>query len=208
MKTILIISGGKEAIVGINRAKKLGYRVVVSDGDPQAPGFAYADHKIIASTYDIEGTIKKIQEYQIQFQKIDGVISIASDVPKTVSNVASFFNLPSISTGTAEICSNKYLMKKVFKKNNIKIPWFVEIRTLEDLKLNIKNHNQLVLKPTDSRGSRGVLKISKESNLNDCFNISKSYSNNGILILEKFIEGTQISTESIVINSKIYNLAF
>ena len=48
--TLLIISGGIEAVAGIQRAKKMGLYVVVSDGNSNAPGFEHADATVIVST--------------------------------------------------------------------------------------------------------------------------------------------------------------
>ena len=50
-KTLLIISGGIEAADAARRAKEMGHTVVVSDRDPQAPGFAFADSCLIADVY-------------------------------------------------------------------------------------------------------------------------------------------------------------
>jgi len=47
-KTLLIISGGVEAADAARRAREMGYYVVVSDRDPEAPGFAHADSCLIA----------------------------------------------------------------------------------------------------------------------------------------------------------------
>ena len=53
-KTLLIVSGGIEAADAAKRAKEMGLNVVVSDRDPEAPGFAFADSCIIADVYGAE----------------------------------------------------------------------------------------------------------------------------------------------------------
>lgn len=55
MKTIWIVSGGFEAVLGIRRAKDMGLHVVVSDGSPKAPGVLLADSFVLTSTYDVNG---------------------------------------------------------------------------------------------------------------------------------------------------------
>src|SRR6202023_1574351 len=47
-KTLLVVGGGIEAIPGLQKAKSLGLYVVVSDANPEAPGFRSADDCIIA----------------------------------------------------------------------------------------------------------------------------------------------------------------
>ena len=47
-KTLLIVSGGAQAAAAAAFARALGHTVVVSDSDPQAPAFAFADSCLIA----------------------------------------------------------------------------------------------------------------------------------------------------------------
>ena len=63
MKTLWVISGGVEAIPTVRRARDLGLRVVVSDGNPEAPGFRFAHTAIIASTYDADATVQAAHQY-------------------------------------------------------------------------------------------------------------------------------------------------
>ncbi len=63
MKTLWIVSGGIEAVAGIRRARELGLHVVVSDRDPGAPGFRWADDGVLASTYDAQETVEAAGEY-------------------------------------------------------------------------------------------------------------------------------------------------
>jgi len=57
MKTLLIISGGIEAVPGIQLAREMGLFVVVSDINQNAPGFKYANDHILVSTYDVKGSV-------------------------------------------------------------------------------------------------------------------------------------------------------
>ena len=127
MKTLLIISGGIEAVPGIQRAKEMGLYVVVSDGSPTAPGFEYADDYIIVSTYNVDETVQKSKLYHETVRQFDGVMCIASDVPLTVASVANELGLPGISIASAELAMDKMAMKikfhKIpnFKKREVKI---------------------------------------------------------------------------------------
>ena len=100
-KTLLIISGGIEAIPGIKLAKAMGLHVVVSDINPKAPGFALADDCIIASTYDADETVAAAEKYDSSVRRIDGVICIAADVPLTVASVAFELGLTGIPVQSA-----------------------------------------------------------------------------------------------------------
>ena len=120
LKTLLIISGGIEAVPGIKLAKKMGFHVVVSDGNLQAPGFEHADDKIIASTYNIHDTLKKVKQYHETCREINGVMCIASDVPLTVAEISNelrFWNkvspLHAKKWSISQFFSKKYLIAPI-----------------------------------------------------------------------------------------------
>jgi biotin carboxylase len=202
-KTLLIISGGIEAIPGIKLAKKMGLHVVVSDMNEKAPGFAYADDRIIASTYDVEQTVSAAREYHRSVRRIDGVICIAADVPLTVASVASCLDLPGIPVQSALLAANKVDMKECFAKAGIPIPWFSRVDSLEHLREIIKDRGYpLVIKPTDSRGARGVLRLTSGVDLEWAFGHSLQYSPSSQVMVEEYLTGPQISTESMLLDGQ------
>ncbi len=208
-KTLLVVGGGIETIPGVHLAKKMGLHVVVSDINPDAPCFAIADDSIIASTYNIEETVRAAQKYHRTIRPINGAICIGSDIPLTVASVANALNLPGISLESACLSMDKIAMKCKFKKDNISIPWFSFVESIAHLQqiVNIQGY-PLVLKPVDSRGARGVLRLTKDADLKFAYSLSKKYSPTNRVMVEKFLSGPQISAESIVLDSKSYTLGF
>jgi len=84
-KTLLIVSGGIEAADAAKRAKEMGLYVVVSDRDPEAPGFQFADSCLIADVYGATETAAAAERYNRKIRKIDGVICVAADAPITTA---------------------------------------------------------------------------------------------------------------------------
>ena len=74
MKTILVVSGGVEAVPGIQHARDMGLHVVVSDINPEAPGFKIADDRIVADTYGVKDTVAAALQYHKTIRPIDGVL--------------------------------------------------------------------------------------------------------------------------------------
>lgn len=196
-KTILIISGGVEAVPIIERAKALGLTVAVSDGNPDAPGFSIADFKIIASTYDEKKTAELAGELD-EAHKIDGVMAAAADVPLTVAAVAERLGLPGISVNSARIVADKLLMKETFAASGIPVPWFSQVRNASHLEKLLKEKKALVIKPVDSRGARGVVRLVEGVDVEWAFEESVKNSPSCRVMAEEWINGRQISTESIV----------
>lgn len=203
-RRLLIIGAGIEQIPGIKLAKRMGINVILTDGNPKALGFKYADDYEIISTYDVKKTVEFAKKYNKR-KKIDGVMTLASDVPLTVSSVADALGLPGNSISTARLASNKLLMKKKFVECGVPAPVFKEVKNVSDVKDFLKLWGYpVVLKPVDSRGARGVLRITRGIDLDWAFKTSKSFSKTKRVIAEQFLHGNQISTESIVLDGKIY----
>jgi len=199
-RTLLIISGGAEAVPGIQRAKEMGLRVAVVDGSKAAPGLALADGRIIASTYDVPAVVTAAREY-VRGRPIDGVIAMAADVPRTVAAVADALELPGISSEAAELAADKLAMKQRLAEQRVKVPWFSAVGNTDTLRSMVAERGYpLVIKPVDSRGARGVLRLTEGVDLDWAFEHSRAQSPTGGVMAEEFIEGPQVSTESVVLS--------
>ncbi|MEA3346506.1 MAG: ATP-grasp domain-containing protein [Candidatus Auribacterota bacterium] len=193
-----MIGAGVEQVPGIKLARKMGLYVITTDRQPKAPGFRYANESVVISTYDVESTVRFAVKYNRK-RKIDGVMTVASDVPLTVASVANALCLPGNSIRTAKLASNKLLMKRRFVKDGVPIPEFSGVKNVKEVKKFIKKHRYpVVLKPVDSRGARGVLRLTRGVDLEWAFKKSKSESPVKQVMIEKFLNGLQISSESII----------
>lgn len=203
MKTLLIVSAGVEAVAGIEVAKSMGLHVVVSDMNPDAPGFAVADDQLLASTYDIGATVAAARAYHDQVRPLDGVICIASDVPLTVASVAATLGLPGILVESARLATDKLAMKQRFAADGVPIPWFSPVNSVKQLRELVATQGlPLVIKPVDSRGSRGVLRLTPAVDLDWAYKVARDYSPTGRVMLERFLPGPQVSTESLIIDGQ------
>jgi biotin carboxylase len=200
MKTLLILNAGIEAVPGIIKAKSMGLRIVLCDKNKLSPGFKYADHKVYASIYNDKKIIQSLDKIFRKI-KIDGVITFSSDATLSVAKIANKYDLPGNTIQSAILSTDKIKMKKKLKKNKISTPWFKEIKNLKDLQSVIKaNKSKYIIKPIDNRGARGVLQIDRQTDLKWAYNYCISRSIKKKIIIEKFLKGKQISTESILYN--------
>lgn len=209
MKTLLLVSAGTEAVAGIKLAINMGLYVVASDGDSNAPGFALADDTLVASTYDVEATFAAASRYHREVRPINGVMCIASDVPLTVASVAAALGLPGIPVESALLATDKLAMKQRFAADGVPIPWFSAVASADHLNALVAAEGlPLVIKPADSRGSRGVLRLQPATDLAWAYATAKGHSPTGRVMLERFLPGPQVSTESLVIDGVAYTPGF
>jgi biotin carboxylase len=208
-KTILIVSGGIEAADAAKRAKDMGHMVVVSDIDPHAPGFAFADSCLIADVYGAEETAAAAERYNRKIRKIDGVLCVAADAPITAAKVAERLSLPGLPVHVAELACDKLAMKKCFRDAGVAVPWFQEVATPQELqRIAVERGRDLVIKPVDSRGSRGVQRVAQVQDLAKAFVLAQSYSPTQRVMVEQYLDGPQVSTESLVTGGQCFTPGF
>ena len=208
-KTLLIVSGGIEAADAARRAKEMGYYVVVSDRDTEAPGFAFADSCLIADVYGADETAAAAERFSRKIRRIDGTICVAADAPMTVAAVSKKLGLPGLSFQSARLASDKLAMKERFRDLGVPVPWFSQVSTPQALaRIAVERGRDLVIKPVDSRGSRGVQRVAQVADLDKAFFLARSHSPTERVMVEQYLSGPQVSTESIVVEGKCYTPGF
>ena len=208
-KTLLIVSGGIEAADAARRARDLGHYVVVSDRDPEAPGFKFADSCLIADVYGASETAAAAERFSRKIRKIDGVICVAADAPVTAATVAQRLNLPGMPVATAQLACDKLAMKRRFAECGVPVPWFADVPTPQALqRIAVERGRDLVIKPVDSRGSRGVQRVARVADLDKAFLFARQHSPSERVMVEQYLEGPQVSTESVVVNGRCFTPGF
>lgn len=201
-KVLLIIGAGRETVPSLQHAKTLGYFIVATDGNPQAPGFAFADAQLVVSTYDVPATIRQALHYHTSVRRIDAVMALAADVPVTVARIAQALHLPGLSLMTAYLSQDKYAQKRRLEQAGIPAPWFSRVVSIANLEALVADHARreslLVIKPVDSRGARGVVRLLPTVDVAWAFQQAQACSPTGRVMVEEWLSGPQISTESVV----------
>jgi biotin carboxylase len=204
-KTLLIVSGGAEAVDAAKRAKELGLYVVVSDPDPAAPGFEFADSRLIADVYGSDETAAAAERFSRKIRKIDGVICVAADAPMTVAAVSAKLGIAGLARESAQLASDKLAMKERLRDAGVPVPWFSAVRTTQELaRLAVERGSDLVIKPADSRDRNGVQRIASVRDLNRAFLLAVSHSPTSRVMVEQYLSGPQVITESVVANGRCF----
>jgi len=190
----MIIGAGKFQVPAICKAKEMGFKVLVVDRDPGAEGFRLADFYEIIDIRDVPGSVQAARQY-----KVDGVVSIVTERGVcTAAAVAEALGLPGSKTGVASAVTNKAIMREVFRKHELPSSQFVIVRTKLEASEAVRFLKlPVVMKPTDNAGSRGVSRIEKTEDLETSFEWAKANSRSGEIIVEAFLEGTEMTVEAL-----------
>src|SRR5262249_1170166 len=139
---------------------------------------------------------------------IDGVLSIGADVPLTVATVANALRLPGLTLDAAHLAADKLAMKERLAEHGVHIPWFSGVESAAHLAQLRSEQKALVVKPVDSRGSRGVVRLMQGVDTAWAFDQAKAISPTGRVMAEAYLEGPQISTESIFAQGRLETPGF
>lgn len=204
MKKIMILGASILQVPAILEAKKMGLYVIAVDMNASAIGFQYADKCAVISTIDIPEVLKVAKE-----ENIDGIMTIASDMPmRTVATVSKELGLIGIDEETAIKATNKYEMRKALEKENIPIPKFIRVSNYEEYKEEIERFKlPYILKPVDNSGSRGIYLVRNSTEEELAFEYTKKYSRNGDVLIEEFMQGQEVSVESMTIEGETHIIA-
>lgn len=188
MRKILLLGGSAQQLVAIEKAKELGYYTVLCDYLLDNPGQYIADKYYPVSTTDCESLYSIAKNEQVE-----GILAYASDpaaLPAAI--VAEKLNLPTNPVESVKILGLKHHWRNFLKDNNFAYPQHFQFESnilIEELAKEIEEFSfPLVVKPTDSSGSKGVSIINETEELNKAISYAKSYSRNNELIIEEYIE--------------------
>ena len=197
---ILILGAGKYQLPLIKKAKEMGLFIIVVSIRGNYPGFEFADKVYFVSTTDSE----KVLEIA-KFEKIDAVCTSGTDVAlRTLGVVCDFLKLPGITKDTAELSTNKRLMKEAFRIGNVNTPKFRVVSTLNDCLAVYDEFNKpLIFKALDSSGSRGIIKVKHREEISRAIEYVYQTTNLSSFIIEEFIDGLEFGVQTAVINGEL-----
>jgi biotin carboxylase len=183
-KTLMLLGGSYSQIIAIKKANDLGYRTVLCDYLLDNPGQEYADVYYPVSTTDKEAVLRIAKE-----EKIHGIVAYSSDpAAPTAAYVANELDLPGMDYEIVRHFCEKHLFRDFLKNNHFNVPKSIQIDAN-----NIKNIDTagmrypLIVKPTDSSGSKGVSVIHSSYELQKAIEDAALYSRNNVLIIEEYI---------------------
>lgn len=196
-KKKLLVLGAIPVIVDIvKKAQSFGYYVIVTDNLPNSPAKKYADESWMLSIDDVDGIVKKCQE-----EHVDGVMNYCLDPgQKPYQQICSKLNVPCVATFEQfNIMTNKDLFKKNCIENGVDV--IPEYKYPDDIE---KMEFPVMIKPVDSRASKGLYVCKTKDDLEKGIKYALSYSKNKRYIIEKFLNCPEVCVKFLAVNGEYY----
>lgn len=208
MKKLMLLGGMRYLVPVIEAAHKLGVYVITCDYLPNNIAHKYSDEYCNVSILEKDKVLEKAKEL-----KIDGILSFACDPGVvTAAYVAEKMELPSSGPyESVEILQNKGKFRKFLTENNFNVPVAKQYTDIETALNDIEMFNwPVIVKPTDSAGSKGVTKVVKKSELRDAINYALKFSHSNEFIIEDFLEkiGDSSDCDSFSVDGELKFVSF
>lgn len=183
-----MLGGSSQQVVAIEAAKRLGYRTILCDYLPDNPGQYVADVFYQESSTDADAVLEIAKKEQV-----DGILAYASDPASPIAAyVAGCLGLPTNPLAAVETMSQKHLFRQHLKDEGFPHPQshaFAIDEDPEEVWRSIQNFaHPIVVKPTDSSGSKGVSIVSEREEFMHAVGTASRIGRNGTLIAEEYIE--------------------
>ena len=191
-KKLMILGGSRYALPVIEAAHRLGLYVITCDYLPDNYAHRFADEYCNVSIIDQEATLEAARRLEI-----DGIVSFACDPGVvTAAYVAEKMGLPNVGPYESVcILQNKGRFRRFLAENGFTVPTarqYVQGDTVDPSLF----HWPVIVKPTDSAGSKGVTKVEHPEDLPAAIRHALDFSHCGEFIVEDFITQKGFSSDT------------
>lgn len=185
-KKIMILGGGPNQYPFVKASRDLGLYTILCDYDENNMSRAYADKFYLASILDKQEILQIAKD-----EKIDGIFTSSEPGMYVATYVAKLLNLPSIDHKAFLTLVNKGQMKAFLEKEGFNYPNYLEVNGSYDLDKVRKTveswDSQVIVKPIDSSGSRGVNRVDDPADLKVYIEEALGFSRQKKIIIEEYI---------------------
>jgi biotin carboxylase len=207
-QTLLVVSGARDAMPVIAEAQRMGLRVVVSDGAPDAPGFRLADAGLLAATGDPHATVEAARAYAATTQ-LAGVLGVGPEAALSVAAVADALGLVAVPLPVACVLADRLAVHAYLRRAALPVPWSAPVNGAAAVEAAMARTDEtLVVKPLEGGGGRGVVRLLRGVDPQWAFAVAAQASPSGRVLVEQFVPGPQVHTESVVCRGRALLLGF
>lgn len=205
MSKVLLLPGSKWQLPLAKKVKDSGHWLCVVSPEEAPPCAEQADDFFRSDIFAID----TITEYARQIG-VEAVLSDECDIAMPViAEIGKRLNIRTMSTETAALYTDKFLMREFCTKHGLKSPEYRLCKTVEEASAFYKSLGKpIIIKPLDSNASHGVFAINSDNELRDHFEEALSFSRvEKAVIAERYIIGTEFTIDGVKTPSAHYTLA-
>ena len=202
MENILIIGAGDFQLPLVQRASR-SYNVLLAAPVISDAFKPYIADSLLTDVRDKERILEYAREHSVC-----GVITDQTDIAvRSVAYVAENLGLPGIGYETGHLFTDKSLMRKRMTELGIKL---LPNRTVSSLEEALAYYDEIggnvIIKPLDTQGSRGVQICRSADDLKSKYEEASRWSSNHSVLIERYATGREFLVEGLAVDYEFRNL--
>jgi biotin carboxylase len=198
MSTVLVLGAGIMQGPSLRAARRMGWRTVAADANPEAPCRSLADRFELVDLKDRDGMLA-LAGRVLEEGGLDAVFTAGTDFSTTVSYVCERLGLPGVPLAASERATDKLLMRRALRAAGVPCPEFVGYEGTGDPADAAGGlRRPLVVKPADSMGSRAVRRVDSDGELREACRAAVAVSRSRRAVIEEYMDGPELSLDAVV----------
>lgn len=195
LRKALILGGTHDHVRLVELLKGQGYVVLLADYLPAPPAALHVHKHFHVSIVDREAVLDLAR-----MEKVELVVSTSVDPAlATMVHVSEELGTPCHVDGRiAAMVTDKSAMKSFLRSAGIPTADFANVAN-DVAVLDAWNIYPAVVKPVDANSSKGVSKVISSEGTREAFELAKSNSRTGRVVIEEFMEGLELSVDVLVV---------
>lgn len=117
--TVLMLGGGVQQVEAVRQVQSFGYRVIVSDRNPDAPAFELADEAWVVDGSDVLELTRRAVDAKRRGLR---AVFTLTELVESVAAVSIGAELPGTSLEAARACQDKAASANLFERAGVPIP--------------------------------------------------------------------------------------
>ncbi len=204
MKSLLVLGAGEYSLHVIDEVRAAGYRAVVADRDPSAPGLAVADAPYPTDFADAAALCRLAAA-----ERVDGVLALNEFGVGSAGAVNAALGLRGTTPATARLARDKARMRGRWSRDGLAQPEFRVVTSAEEAgRAAAELGLPLVVKPAGSGGAgRGVSVVREAAELDWAHRFAAEAALDERVIVEQFLDGTEMTIETMSVGGEVHVLA-
>jgi biotin carboxylase len=197
---LVIMGAGIYQVPLIQKSMQLGYYTIVVSPFGNYPGIELADEHWALDTRDIDAVLEKSK-----VAKISGITTTGTDVAvPAIGAVVDALGLSGTCLEASHKCMNKALMKEALRKADIATASYSAVCDYEEALISARKIGYpLMVKATDSSGSRGITKVNNEAEMLEAWQSAKSVTKDTVVIIEEYLNGLEFGGQAIIFEKSL-----
>lgn len=195
MAHILFVGAGPFQMPVIEEARSRGCRISAIDGSADAPGLALADASAVIDIRNAEACLALGHALQP-----DAVLAVATEagIPAAAA-IADALGLPGVSLDAARKATSKLAMREAFAAAGLASTPYRLCHRLDEAGAAWRELGpDVVVKPVNGAGSRGVALVGELPAMVEAFEAAKAASPSRGVLVESFMAGPEVALEGIM----------